>query len=77
MEALEFLGRHLPKDASAPTVNDPYSILGLRRGDRAGVRKAYLRLALKLHPDKNRGENSAKAGEAFKIVAAAYEELKR
>lgn len=39
------------------------------------IRKAYLKLALKYHPDK-RGANDAEAVEIFKCIAEAYETLK-
>ncbi|CAJ1410049.1 unnamed protein product [Effrenium voratum] len=39
------------------------------------VRKAYLRLAKKWHPDKNHS-NAAEAAERFKQVGAAYEALR-
>lgn len=40
------------------------------------VKKAYRRLALKHHPDKNRGERDEKAAnETFQKVAEAYEKL--
>lgn len=52
---------------------DYYKILGLARG--AGdddVKKAYRKMALKYHPDKNK---SPGAEERFKEVAEAYEVL--
>ena len=49
---------------------DAYEALGVARGaSRACCKKAYRRLALKLHPDKCQSSN---AEEAFKRVSAAY-----
>jgi DnaJ-class molecular chaperone len=55
-------------------VTDPYEVLGVARTATADeIRKAYRRLAKKLHPDINPGD---KAGEArFKEISAAYELL--
>jgi molecular chaperone DnaJ len=53
---------------------DYYEILGVPRGaDAAEIKKAYRRLALKYHPDKNQG--SREAEEKFKEAAEAYEVL--
>jgi preprotein translocase subunit Sec63 len=53
----------------------PYRILGVsRNADDAAIRKAYRRLALETHPDKN-PEGMAEAEEKFKKVAQAYEIL--
>ena len=52
---------------------DYYKVLGLAKG--AGedeIKKAYRKLALKFHPDKNK---SAGAEERFKEIAEAYEVL--
>ncbi len=54
---------------------DYYTILGLRRD--AGedeIKKAYRKLAVKYHPDKNPGNKSAE--ESFKEATEAYEVLK-
>jgi DnaJ-class molecular chaperone len=55
-------------------VRDPYEILGLARTASAEqIRKAYRRLAKKLHPDLNPGNKESE--ERFKEVAGAYEFL--
>lgn len=52
---------------------DYYKILGLQKGaSDDDIKKAYRKLALKYHPDKNK---SAGAEEKFKEVAEAYEVL--
>lgn len=52
---------------------DYYKILGITKGSSdEDIKKAYRKLALKYHPDKNK---AAGAEEKFKEVAEAYEVL--
>ena len=51
---------------------DCYEVLGVERtADADEVKKAYRRLALKYHPDKNAGDKTAE--EKFKELGEAYE----
>lgn len=53
---------------------DYYELLGVdRSADADQIKKAYRKLAVKYHPDKNPG--NAEAEEKFKEVSAAYEVL--
>lgn len=53
---------------------DYYEVLGVSKGASADeIKKAYRKLALKYHPDKNEGDASAE--EKFKEAAEAYEVL--
>jgi len=53
---------------------DYYELLGLARScSEQEVKKAYRKLAITFHPDKNPGDQSAEA--MFKLVAEAYEVL--
>jgi len=53
-------------------VADPYQILGIsREATPAEIRKAYLRLAKKSHPDLHPGDKGAEA--RFKAIASAYD----
>lgn len=54
---------------------DYYKVLGVERNaSEEDMKKAYRKLALKWHPDRN-PENKAKAEEKFKEIAEAYEVL--
>lgn len=56
------------------TQKDPYEILGVARSaSQDEIKRAYRRLALKHHPDRNRGDSAA--AQKFKEVQAAYEIL--
>jgi len=43
--------------------------------DTSDIRKAYRKLALQYHPDKNPGGAQEEAGRKFREVAEAYEAL--
>ncbi len=54
---------------------DYYEILGIGRdADEDSIKKAYRRMAVKYHPDKNPGNKAAE--ESFKEATEAYEILK-
>ncbi|MGH8399344.1 MAG: DnaJ domain-containing protein, partial [Gammaproteobacteria bacterium] len=53
---------------------DYYEVLGVTRGvPEAEIKKAYRRLAMKYHPDRNSGD--AHAESKFKEISEAYEVL--
>lgn len=54
--------------------DDPYRILGVKKtATQDEIKKAYRKLALKFHPDRNQGDEQA--AESFKEVSEAYEVL--
>jgi len=66
---------HKPMSQSQGHGTDFYTVLGLSTtATEEDVRRAYRRLAVRWHPDKN-PEDLAKAEQRFKEVSAAYEVL--
>ncbi len=50
---------------------DYYKILGVKKSARAeGIKKAYRKLAMQYHPDRNKGDKAAEA--KFKEISEAY-----
>jgi len=57
-----------------PTKRDYYEILGVEKGaDINTIKRAYRKLAMKYHPDRNRDDDTA--AEKFREVTEAYEVL--
>ena len=55
---------------------DYYEVLGLaKNASEDDIKKAYRKLAMKHHPDRNQGEGAKKSEEQFKEVKEAYEML--
>src|SRR3954454_21065496 len=60
----------------AATKRDYYEVLGVTRtADGEEIKRAYRRLAMKYHPDRNQGESKSEAELKFKECAEAYEIL--
>lgn len=55
---------------------DYYEVLGLaKNATEEDIKKAYRKLAMKYHPDRNQGDGAKKAEEQFKEAKEAYEML--
>lgn len=55
---------------------DYYEVLGVaKNASEDDIKKAYRKLAMKHHPDRNQGEGAKKAEEQFKEAKEAYEML--
>ncbi|MCV4785176.1 DnaJ domain-containing protein, partial [Escherichia coli] len=55
---------------------DFYDILGVNRdASDDEIKKAYRKLAMKYHPDRNQGDKAKEAEEKFKEAKEAYEIL--
>jgi molecular chaperone DnaJ len=60
----------------ATTKRDYYEVLGVGRdADEDTIKKAYRRLAMKYHPDRNTGDKDKSSEEKFKEAKEAYEVL--
>ena len=56
------------------TKRDYYEVLGVdKKASNDDIKKAYRKLAIKYHPDKNQGDKAAE--EKFKEATEAYEIL--
>jgi molecular chaperone DnaJ len=58
------------------TKRDYYEVLGVaKNASDEDIKKAYRKLAMKFHPDRNQGDDAKKAEEKFKEAKEAYEML--
>lgn len=67
---------HFPVRARGmASYSDPYATLGLQRSaSQAEVDKAYRKLAMKWHPDRNQ-DNKEAAEKQFKMISEAYQSI--
>src|ERR671938_335068 len=55
---------------------DYYTVLGVtKNASDEDIKKAYRKLAMKHHPDRNQGDDAKKAEDKFKEAKEAYEML--
>ena len=55
---------------------DYYDVLGLpKNATEEDIKKAYRKLAMKFHPDRNQSEGTKEAEDKFKEAKEAYEML--
>jgi hypothetical protein len=74
MIRLAWTGLRQPAWPGAEAARSYYTVLGVSRdATEREVKRAYLRLAKKYHPDKNREDK--KAERKFRLIARAYEVL--
>ena len=65
--------RHSNHTRSTRTKNSYYEVLGVsRNASQTDIKKAYQRLAMKYHPDRNKAKN---ASEKFKEIQKAFQTL--
>src|SRR3954464_13733181 len=58
------------------TKRDYYEVLGVpKNASEEEIKKAYRKLAMKFHPDRNQGDNGKDAEARFKEAKEAYEML--
>ena len=66
--------RAIPRTNSMPSKRDYYEVLGVSKDVSAeDLKKAYRKLAVKFHPDKNPGDKTAE--DKFKEIGEAYDVL--
>ena len=66
----------LVSDDAEIATYDPFAILGVdSAAEPMAIKRAYRKLSLKWHPDKNQGEGKAAAEEMFLKISKAYEAL--